>query len=285
MNMRFFVLVLLASKGYAATWDDCISSKMELLKEKSILPKQYLSFVMQQSPTIADSKIKAIPILENGEDLIDLLELEDDRLQMLPSPKVPFEHAFFNSGMPNASKMRIGLYHKLQNMVLSLDSLSYKFGYQPGQICIRVFEALRDVDTQNMLFNKKLKEILVRNPLFTMEEAEIETAIWVSPVKNNIPVHSTGAAIDIRLWDTQNQEFLDMGPFGVIWGLNETAPTFSENISDEQKNNRLYCLLAAEQAGLTNYSYEFWHFSNNDRYAIYWTRESEHASYGSIHEK
>jgi D-alanyl-D-alanine dipeptidase len=203
---------------------------------------------------------------------------------MLPTPNLPFEQPFLNSGLPSASKMRVGLYRKLQTMIASLDTLSQAFGYEPGQICIRVFEGLRDLSTQNMLFQKKLEEILVKNPHFAMEEAERETAKWVSPVKNNVPVHSTGGAVDIRLWDDHRGEFLDMGIFGVIWGANETGPTFSENISDEQKKNRLYCLLAAEQAGLTNYSYEFWHFSSKDRYAIYWTKESEHASYGAIHE-
>jgi zinc D-Ala-D-Ala dipeptidase len=89
-------------------------------------------------------------------------------------------------------------------------------------------------------------------------------------VRNNIPVHSTGAAVDIRLWDNHHKQFVDLGPFGVIWGKNTTAPTFSEDISDAQKNNRLYALVAATQAGLINYVYEYWHFSSGDRYASFW---------------
>lgn len=48
-----------------------------------------------------------------------------------------------------------------------------------------------------------------------------------------------------------------MGPFGVIWGSNPSAPTFSEAITDVQKNNRLYFLVAGAHAGLINYSYEY----------------------------
>ena len=63
-----------------------------------------------------------------------------------------------------------------------------------------------------------------------------------------------------------NYLFIDMGKFVVIWGPNVNAPTFSENISYEQKKNRLYLLMAATMTGLTNYVYEFWHFSYRDQY-------------------
>lgn len=35
-------------------------------------------------------------------------------------------------------------------------------------------------------------------------------------------------------------------------------------------NNRLLLLVAAAQAGLVNYCYEWWHFSHGDRYAQFW---------------
>ncbi|MBJ7449842.1 MAG: D-alanyl-D-alanine carboxypeptidase family protein, partial [Parachlamydiales bacterium] len=148
------------------------------------------------------------------------------------------------------------------------------FGYEHGQVDILVFEGMRDLGTQKMLFEKKLDEILLLNPDLSFEMAEEETAKWISPVKNNTPVHSTGAAVDIRLWDNKNSCFLNLGPFGVIWGDSQLASTFSENITDSQKNNRLYCLIAAEKAGLTNYVYEWWHFSFGDRYDVYWKNQN-----------
>lgn len=56
-----------------------------------------------------------------------------------------------------------------------------------------------------------------------------------------------------------------MGPFGALWGANPIAPTFSENISSEQKKNRLLLFIAATKAGLTNYKNEYWHFSLKNR--------------------
>ena len=76
-----------------------------------------------------------------------------------------------------------------------------------------------------------------------------------------------------------------MGDFGVIWGKNENGPTFSEHITDKQKLHRLYCLVAAEKAGLTNYVYEFWHFSSGDRYDAYWKKlnpNERKALYGPV---
>lgn|GEM_PF-7105365 len=42
-KLMFCILGFMALKGYAATWDQCITSYNELLSENSILPKQHLS--------------------------------------------------------------------------------------------------------------------------------------------------------------------------------------------------------------------------------------------------
>jgi D-alanyl-D-alanine dipeptidase len=256
----------------ANSWRTILDSKKNLLKSNNttLIGKQFVAFNESMTPKIADPVIKSIRIIENNEILVDLNKTEDKRISMMPKPGSPFLSPNYNSGFDNSSKMRLSLYEKLEKMLVHLDELAQDFGYQPGQVGIKVFEGLRDLDTQNTLFENKKKEIAQARPELKEEELEAETCKWVSPVKNNIPVHSTGAAVDIRLWDNKIEEFVDMGLFGVIWGANPNAPTFSENISEAQKYNRLYCLMAAEKAGLTNYSYEFWHFSYNDRYASYW---------------
>lgn len=266
-------------------WRALFAQYKDLLSETSIVREQYAAYKSSSAPTIADLRIKEIPIYENGEELVNLKEISVDRIEMLPDPSSPFEGPSVNSGLPSASKMRVGVFIKLQRMLEVLDELSIRFGYTPGQISIKVFEGLRDLNTQKALFEKKLKEIQALHPEFTLEMAEQETAKWVSPYRNNVPVHSTGAAVDIRLWDNKKGDFVDMGSFGVIWGVNKNVATFSEDISDKQKQNRLYCLLAAEKAGLTNYVYEFWHFSSKDRYAVYWNEPDQHqrrALYGSV---
>jgi D-alanyl-D-alanine dipeptidase len=265
------------------SWGDVFDHYQSLLPEESLVQTQYRTFVSAECFTIAGLRIREIPICENGEKLVDLRQVGSKRIQMMPDPQRPFEHPNCNSGLPNGSKLRRGIFAKLEKVVEYLDALAPNFGYKPGQISIRVFEGLRDLGTQQMLFEQKLQEIQLARPEFSLVMAEQETSKWVAPCKNNVPSHSTGAAVDIRLWDEGKGDFLDMGPFGVIWGANPNAPTYSEAISEEQKRNRLLCQIAAERAGLTNYLYEFWHFSSQDRYAAYWTKTGEKkALYGSI---
>jgi D-alanyl-D-alanine dipeptidase len=263
------------------TWQEVFQLSgtfVPLLSDQLI--KQYEAYRLGNVPTIADPKIVAIPIQEIGEELIDIKKFNHPRISMLPDPQRPFEGSNFNSGLPTASRMRKGVYIKLERMIEELDTLAPHMGYEAGQISIRVFEGLRDLTTQTRLFEEKLKEIQATSPEMNREALEVETSKWISPVKNNVPPHSTGAAIDIRLWDNKRNDFLDVGSFGVIWGSAENAPTFVDKITSRQKLNRLLCVTAATRAGLTNYPYEHWHYSDGDRYAAYWS--GKEAIYGSV---
>lgn len=270
------------SRMMSATWKDLFAGRRELLKtgEGAAVFRQYELFSAGSAPKVVDPKIKEIPIYENGEELIDLKTIFDPRIGMMPNPVKPFGSPDCNSGLANASKLRQGIFLRLEKMADALDVLAPSFGFEAGQIGIKIFEGLRDLSTQKTLYDRKLAEILSLSPELSLEEAHQETCKWVSPVENNIPVHSTGAAVDIRLWDNYSRAFLDLGPFGVIWGPNPHAPTFSEGIARSQKLNRLYGAMSAARAGLTNYFYEYWHFSSGDRYDA-WFHQKPHAIYHS----
>jgi D-alanyl-D-alanine dipeptidase len=190
-------------------------------------------------------------------------------LSSSPSLK-PFEGPYYYAGYPESSQVRLTVYLKMEKLVEVLDELAPEFGHTPGNFSIRVFEGLRSIKTQTRLFENKMREIQEANPAWSEEQVEAEAAKWVSPVKNNVPPHSTGGAIDLRLYDDTIKQFFDMGPFGVIWGSNQTAPTFSADLSDAQIKNRLFLLCGTTQVGLVNYPYEWWHFSSTDRYAAYY---------------
>ncbi len=276
MNNRIFltIIMLIPTTLLSKPWSELLRENSALLSDGTftILTEQYESFVTKTTPVIASPLIKSIPIIDNGEPLLDIYALPNPRISMLPSPldNKPFSGPMYNSGLPSASKIRKEVYLRLEKVITFLDEYAEAFGYQAGDISIKVFEGLRDIETQEKLFQSKEKEIRLANPQLTAEEVETEASKWVSPVKNNVPVHSTGAAIDVRLWNERTQDFVDMGPFGVIWGTNQSAQTFSENLTYQQKLNRLYLLIATAKAGLTNYSFEYWHFSCGDRYAAYW---------------
>jgi D-alanyl-D-alanine dipeptidase len=270
-------------------WQACINVHQISMSDsaRSLITAQCNAYTLGIAPKIADIVIKDIPIIESHEPLVDITIAGNPRITMLPNPAYAFASPDCNSGLPAASKIRASVFNKLQAMLEYLDILATDFGYTPGQIDIKVFEGLRDLKTQEMLFNNKAQEIRNANPQMSDDEVFNETSKWVSPIKNNTPVHSTGGAVDIRLWNNETQQCIDMGPFGVIWGKNDSAPTFSENLTLEQKNNRLYALVAATSAGLINYLYEYWHFSSGDRYASYWLESNpmqRNAHYGAVNE-
>lgn len=267
------------------SWQSQIDFFRQLLSEKEliILNKQYQAFVSQSLPTIAHHDIKLIPIIENNEPLVDISIQINTRIAMLPNPDKPFASPDCNSGFPAARYVRATLYEKLEQLLFKLDELAPCFGYQSGQVSIFVFEGLRDLATQKMLFDNKAHEIAKQHSEWTEQQVFAETSKWVSPVINNVPVHSTGGAVDIRLYDVIGGQIIDMGKFGVIWGSNAGAPTFSSEITIEQMKNRLWLYVAALKVGLINYPYEFWHFSLGDRYAAYWLKPDPlFARYNSI---
>jgi D-alanyl-D-alanine dipeptidase len=298
VNFKLFDTTGKLMKDITAEWkkDEGTVSNLSLSQEqpwKDILEKyscdqviqeQYNKFINHQSPTIAAEEIKIVPIEENQEILVDIRKEKHPRISMMDTPPKPFEGPNYNAGCPHSSKIRASVFNAIKNAVEELDKLAPAFGYEPKQIEIKLFEGLRDLQTQQMIFDYTANQIRTKNPTWGNDQIEKETEKWVSPVKNNIPVHATGGAIDIRLWDKHSSSFLDMGPFGVFTP-NPTAPTFSEEIAYKQKLNRLFLLLAATKSGLINYSYEYWHFSYGDRYAAYWLEKvpsKRVAIYGAV---
>ena len=249
------------------TWQDLFAKYQRIIGDRSLLKAQHDAFRNSRCANIADPAVRGRYTPIQNDSWVDLTELSCERLRMMPSPTEPLASPDCNSGFPYASKMRPQLYASLRNMTNHLDDLSATFGFSKQDISIRIFEAFRDLKTQEMLFNEQVSRILSDQPDMSLEEAESHASRWVSPVKDNVPVHSTGLAVDLRLWNNRKDQFLDLGSFGVIWTTNKVAPTFCEEITLEQKLNRLFCLIAAERAGLTNYPFEFWHFSIDDAYS------------------
>lgn len=219
--------------------------------------------------SIADQAVKNITIQDSMEEMVDLQIISNPRIKQLAA----FHPRYINT-YKAFSKVRHGLYQKLLTMLETL----------PENIGIAYFEGFRPLAKQKEYFGNKLKETLI-----TIQDKELayqETAKLVSPFIDNIPVHCTGAAIDMTLFRMINNayELIDMGQFDVIFGVNAQQETFSVNTNEEQRTNRLLLLQAATNAGLVNYGYEWWHYSFGDKAWAY-VKGQKYAIYGLVVDK
>jgi len=78
------------------------------------------------------------------------------------------------------------------------------------------------------------------------------------------------------------------GPLGKSHVRSIKVQAFSD-VTDRQKNNRLYFVMSATSAGMVNYLQEYWHWSSDDRYAAHWQQSDQEvddkvAIYGPVYE-
>lgn len=280
---KLFSIIFCVFSAYSSSWQALLEQHHYLIDPQAyqLLIAQQESYAAGNAPTIADPRIKQIPIRESAEDIINLMHANHARITVMSNAQAEAAYENPKDIDPRAEKhacMRRSVFNALERMVHELDTLAPHFGYAQGELEIKLFEGLRDLATQKAIFDARFIQMQQENPKLSHDELYALTCTWVSPYINNIPVHSTGAAIDIHLYSTKRQGYCDMGPFNVP---GTQTPTFSENLTLAQKRNRLLLLIAATQAGLTNYVYEFWHFSYSDRYAAYW-RQQDCALYSAV---
>ncbi len=214
---------------------------------------------------IANPKILSIPVIENHEPMIDLIDHPE--IIYGPSPEIPNNSDY--------TKMRKTVFEKLKQAQSLL----------PNGLRFCLYESYRSLKLQKMLFDERFAKVKNQHPGWSPEQLFNETIKMVSPVTNfdgskNIPPHSTGAAIDVYLIDNKGTP-LDMGIHPKDWMSDldgVLSLTASPVISEEAKHNRSIMNNALATAGFVNYNYEYWHWSYGDRYWAYY-KKKPHAIY------
>ncbi|WP_454782781.1 M15 family metallopeptidase [Legionella sp. WA2022007384] len=209
---------------------------------------------------IADPKIVAIPVIDNHDPMIDLINYPE--ISYGPSPEIPNNTDY--------TKMRKTVYEKL-NQAQSL---------LPQGLSFCLYESYRSLALQKLLFDTRYEKVKNKHPDWSSEEIFIETTRLVSPVTNldgspNIPPHSTGAAIDVYLINEQGTA-IDMGIHPKDWMEDldgSLSLTASEIITHEAKKNRQIMSQVLETVGFVNYGHEYWHWSYGDRYWAYYKQK------------
>lgn len=235
------------------------------------------SFTPQEIILIADPRILNVPIVENGDPLIDIREIELHQPSQKtksfvygPSPEIPNNKDY--------TKMRTVVYEKL----------IYAQSLLPNGLRFCLYEAYRSLTLQKQLYEERYRRVKSAHPSWSPEEVFHETTKLVSPIINldgtqNIPPHSTGAAIDVYLIDEWGNP-IEMGIHPKDWMEDEEgilSQTDSLSIPLLARKNRDIMSKALQEAGFVNYPTEYWHWSYGDRYWAYMSGETE-AIYDSV---
>lgn len=211
--------------------------------------------------------VASVPVHENGEPLVDIRRAGG--LRYGPPPECP-------ETAPDYCLLRREVYHKLLRVQQAL----------PAGLSLRLYEGLRSLKVQAMLFDEERARVRAREPQLRDEQVHVQAAVLVSPVVHldgtpNLPPHSTGGAIDIEIVDASG-EVIDFGMEVKDWIRVEPeyCATLYPNLSPAAAANRRMLAHAMEREGFANYVNEWWHYSYGDRYWAACTGHP-HAIYGS----
>lgn len=223
---------------------------------------------MKNMRIVNEEKINSIFIHESKEPLIDLNEQTE--LAYGPPPDTPLTQNDY-------TKLRKTVYEKLCLAQMLLPN-GWKF---------RIYEGLRSLNVQKILFEEQCNNLKLKNYYKSEEELFKEASLLIAPVHffngaPNTPPHSTGGAVDLEVTDS-NGNLIDFGMAIMDWNKVEPdiCETYSKNISGEATRNRKILLDIMYEQGFVNYPREWWHFSYGDRLWAFLTEKKE-AIYGGI---
>ena len=191
------------------------------------------------------TKLRAVPIEDNGEPLVDPRRL---------SKRIHFaaKHPKFVD-MKRTPKVRKRVAEMLAEAAESL----------PHGTDIIIIEGFRPLAQQRFMYEEIKGEFAKKHPEWKKATLNrIANTLSAPPDDPCPPPHTTGGAVDLSLMDTKTHEWLDMtSPFG----MDETsAQGDTKGLSEEAQVNRRKLFDALEKTGLTNYLGEWWHWSYGD---------------------
>jgi zinc D-Ala-D-Ala dipeptidase len=127
---------------------------------------------------------------------------------------------------------------------------------------LEVLSAYRPPQLQSDMYNSVIEEITSRCPQLIGDDLKEEAHKFVAVP--SVAAHPTGGAVDVTVFDVSQQRRLDMGTIYLEF-TSELLPTFSENLTNDQRNNRMLIREAMMNAEFAPYNGEWWHFSFGDR--------------------
>lgn len=213
------------------------------------------------SPEEPVSALCHVPIQENGEPLIEFLQLRPD-LYWVPRHPV-FEYRRFRLARRSVAEMMAAAQSRL-----------------PDGIRLAVVEGWRPPEIQRQMHAETRRRLEQEHPEWSPSRLSRETNRFSAPMDRRVPPpHTTGGAVDVHLV-TADGEMLDfISPYDLMDPRG--APRDAKGLTPEAQRNRKLLREALEAVGLTNYPSEWWHWSYGDQGWAY-RGGHPHALYGAI---
>jgi D-alanyl-D-alanine dipeptidase len=192
---------------------------------------------------MADPRVTAVPVSDNGEDLVDVRDYGLRVSRFRADDAGDFTH------------VRAGVATRLAQ---AEDGL-------PRGVHLLLIEGYRPPALQRRYFDEYLSSLREASPHRDEEELRMLTSRYVSPPE--IAPHSAGAAIDLTLCADDGME-LDLGTAVNATPEESAGACYTQHpsVAGEARRNRDALAGVLGAAGLVNYPTEWWHWSYGDRY-------------------
>lgn len=207
------------------------------------------------SPDEPVSALRSIPIQDNGEPLVEFLELCPE-IYWVP------RHPVFD-------------YHRYQLARKSVaEMLSQVAQSLPDGIRLAVVEGWRPPEIQRQMHAATRERLRREHPDWTAQHLSRTANRFSAPMDERVPPpHTTGGAVDVHLID-EHGEMLDFySPYHLMDARG--ARMNARGLSAAAQRNREILRTAMEATGLTNYPSEWWHWSYGDQG---WAYRGEHSA-------
>lgn len=197
------------------------------------------------SPAEPVSELRRIPIRENGEPLVDFLELCPE-LYWVPRHPV-FEYERFRLLRRTPAEMLARAQARL-----------------PEGIRLAVVEGWRPPEIQRRMHEETRARLRGEHPHWSDRHLTREANRFSAPMDPRVPPpHTTGGAVDLHLTDADGEILDFISPYSLM--DRHGTPRDAKGLSAEARRNRKLLREVLEAVGLTNYPSEWWHWSYGDQ--------------------
>jgi D-alanyl-D-alanine dipeptidase len=205
------------------------------------------------------SDLRHVPIRDNGEELVNFLEVCTDLL--VDEPRFKYRRETM-----------------LRRTVAEM--LCRANGLLPRGYRLLITEGWRPPHIQRRIYLWSWERFRKRHPEWSDVQLKRVVNRYTAPLSDKVPPpHTTGGAVDLYLAGEDGKALDLISPFERF--DTRCYSLDSAGLSDIARKHRSILAEALSAAGMTNYPSEYWHWSYGDQGWAYRGRHS-HALYGTI---